>query len=46
MIGRLGVLALLFTTMSGVGLAQGIALDATPPSRAQVLKLLSAMGIR
>jgi hypothetical protein len=46
MIGRLGVLALLCITMSGIGLAQGVALDATPPSRAQVLKLLSAMGIR
>lgn len=46
MIRRFAVLALLFTTMGGVGLAQGVALDATPPSRAQVLKLMSAMGIR
>ena len=28
MIRRLGVLVLLFTTMCGVGLAQGVALDA------------------
>jgi hypothetical protein len=46
MIGRLAVLVLLCTTMGGVGLARGVALDATPPSRAQVLKLMSAMGIR
>lgn len=46
MIGRLGVLFLLFTTMCGVGLAQGAALESTPPSRAQVLKLMSAMGVQ
>jgi len=46
MIGRLAMLVLLLTTISGVGLAQGVALDSTPPSRAQVLKLMSAMGIR
>ncbi len=43
---RLGVLVLLFTTMCGMGLAQGITLESTPPSRAQVLKLMSAMGIQ
>jgi hypothetical protein len=46
MIRRLGVLVLLFTTMCGVGLAQAIALDPTPPSRAQVLKLIAAMGVQ
>jgi hypothetical protein len=46
MIRRLGVLVLLFTTMCGMGLAQGVALDSTPPSRAQVLKLMSATGIQ
>jgi len=46
MIRRLGVLALLFTTMCGVGMGQGVALDATPPSRAQVLKLIAAMGVQ
>jgi len=46
MLRRLGVLVLLFTTMCGTGLAQGVVLDSTPPSRAQVLKLMSAMGIQ
>jgi hypothetical protein len=46
MMRRLGVLVLLFTTMCGMGLAQGITLESTPPSRAQVLKLMSAMGIQ
>ncbi len=46
MAGRLGVLVLLFTTMCGAALAQGVALDSTPPSRAQVLQLMSAMGIQ
>jgi hypothetical protein len=46
MIRRLGTLVLLFTMMCGVGLAQGVALDSTPPSRAQVLKLMSAMGVQ
>src|ERR1700680_256881 len=46
MIRRLGVLVLLFTTMCGVGLAQGVALDSTPPSRAQVLTLIAAMGVQ
>jgi hypothetical protein len=43
---RIGVLVLLFTLMCGMGLAQGAALDSTPPSRAQVLKLMSAMGVQ
>jgi hypothetical protein len=43
---RLPVLALLFTTMCGIGLAQGAAPDRTPPSRAQVLQLMSAMGVQ
>jgi len=29
-----------------MGLAQGVALDSTPPSRAQVLALMSAMGVQ
>jgi uncharacterized protein len=44
--GRLGVLALLVPMMGGAGLAQAVTLDATPPSRAQVLTLMSAMTIR
>jgi hypothetical protein len=39
------VLLLLFASMCGAGLAQ-VALDPTPPSRAQVLQLMSAMGIQ
>ncbi len=46
MIRRLGVLVLLVAAMCGVGLAQQVALDSTPPSRAQVLKLMSAMGVQ
>ena len=46
MIRRLAVLVLLFTTMCGMALAQAVTLDSTPPSRAQVLKLMSAMGIQ
>jgi uncharacterized protein len=46
MIRRLGVLVLSFTMMCGMGLAQGVALDSTPPSRAQVLKLMSVMGVQ
>jgi uncharacterized protein len=46
MIRRLGVLVLLFIMMCVVGQAQGVALDATPPSRAQILKLMSAMGVQ
>jgi hypothetical protein len=46
MIRRLAVLVLWFTTMCGVGLAQGVSLDSTPPSRAQVLQLMSATGIQ
>ena len=42
---RLGLLILLFA-MCGMGLAQGVALDSTPPSRAQVLALMSAMGVQ
>jgi hypothetical protein len=32
--------------LSGAALAQTVALDPTPPSRAQVLKLMSAMGVQ
>jgi hypothetical protein len=46
MVRRLVALVLLFTSMGAVALAQGIALDPTPPSRAQVLALMTAMGIR
>jgi len=50
MVRRLGVLALLFTMMCGAAMAQGatqsIALDPTPPSRAQVLTFMTAMGIQ
>jgi len=46
MVRRFVALVLLFTSMCVVGWAQGIALDPTPPSRAQVLSLLTAMGIR
>ena len=50
MVRRLGVLALLFTMMCGAAMAQGatqsIALDPTPPSRAQVLAFMTAMGIQ
>jgi hypothetical protein len=45
-IRRLGVLALLFAVLCGTALAQTVALDTTPPSRAQVLKLMSAMGVQ
>lgn len=46
MIHRLGVLVLLLSATCGAGLAQTVALDPTPPSRAQVLQLMSAMGIQ
>ncbi len=46
MIRRMGALVLLVAAMCGVGLGQEVALDSTPPSRAQVLKLMSAMGIQ
>jgi hypothetical protein len=46
MFRRWAVLVLLCATMCGAGLAQGVALDSTPPSRAQVLQLMAAMGIR
>jgi uncharacterized protein len=45
MMGRLGALALLCTVLCGAAMAQ-VALDTTPPSRAQVLKLMSAMGVQ
>jgi len=41
----MGVLFLLFTLMCGAGVAQ-VVLDPTPPSRAQVLQLMSAMGVQ
>ncbi len=46
MLRRMGVLVLLMAAMCGVGLGQQVALDSTPPSRAQVLKLMSAMGVQ
>ncbi len=46
MVRRIGVLVLLVTLASGAALAQAVAMDPTPPSRAQVLALLTAMGIR
>ncbi len=46
MIRRMGVLVLLMAAMCGVSLGQQVALDSTPPSRAQVLKLMSAMGVQ
>jgi len=46
MVLRLEVLALLLASMCGTGLAQGVALDNTPPSRAQVLQLMSAMEVQ
>ncbi len=46
MVLRFGVLALLMATTCGAGLAQGVALDSTPPSRAQVLQLMAAMEIQ
>jgi len=48
MIFRVGGVALLTAAMCAVGLAQAaaVALDATPPSRAQVLQLMSSMGVQ
>jgi len=46
MIRRLAAVGLLFMFLCATGFAQGIALDPTPPSRAQVLSLLAAMGVR
>jgi|GEM_PF-1463064 len=46
MVRRLGVLALVLATVCGAALGQGVALDATPPSRAQVLKLMAVMGVQ
>lgn len=46
MVRHIGVLVLLVALASGAAVAQGLAMDPTPPSRAQVLALLTAMGIR
>lgn len=46
MIRRVGVLVLLMGAMWGVGAGQQVALESTPPSRAQVLKLMSSMGVQ
>ncbi len=46
MIRRMGILVLLAAAMCGVGMGQQVTLDSTPPSRAQVLKLISAMGVQ
>jgi len=45
MVRRFGLLVLIVAAMCGAGLGQEVALDSTPPSRAQVLKLLASMGI-
>jgi hypothetical protein len=45
MVRRLVALVVLFASTCVVGQAQ-VTLDPTPPSRAQVLSLLTAMGIR
>jgi hypothetical protein len=42
----MGVLALLCAVLCCAAAAQTVALDTTPPSRAQVLKLMSAMGVQ
>jgi len=46
MIRRLGLLVLLVVAMCGMGMGQEPVLDSTPPSRAQVLALMSSMGIQ
>lgn len=46
MVRRFGLLMLLVAAMCVAGLGQEVALDSTPPSRAQVLKLLASMGIQ
>lgn len=46
MIRRVGALVLLMAAMWGVGVGQEVTLESTPPSRAQVLKLMSAMGVQ
>ncbi len=46
MVRRIGFVTLLFAMMCGAGWAQTVALDSTPPSRAQVLKLMSSMGVQ
>lgn len=46
MIRRLGVLVLMMSAFCGAGVSQTVALDPMPPSRAQVLQLMSAMGIQ
>jgi hypothetical protein len=43
---RFAVSILLFTTMCAVALAQQVVMDSTPPSRAQVLKLMAAMSVQ
>ncbi len=46
MVRRAGLWILLAVVMCGAGVGQQVALDSTPPSRAQVLKLMTAMGIQ
>ncbi len=46
MLRRLATLVLTFVVCSGALAAQTLQMDPTPPSRAQVLSLLTAMGIR
>jgi hypothetical protein len=46
MIRRVGGLVLLTAAMWAVALGQQVTLESTPPSRAQVLKLMSAMGVQ
>ncbi|MGC2209477.1 MAG: DUF2059 domain-containing protein [Candidatus Korobacteraceae bacterium] len=42
----MGVLAWLGCVLCGAALAQTVTLDTTPPSRAQVLQLMRAMGVQ
>jgi len=46
MLRRLAAFVLVFVLCSGALAAQTLQMDPTPPSRAQVLSLLTAMGIR
>jgi hypothetical protein len=46
MIRRVGVLVLMMAALWGVALGQQATLESTPPSRAQVLQLMSAMGVQ
>jgi hypothetical protein len=46
MIRRIVGLLLLTATMCGLGLAQQAVMERTPPTRAQVLQLMSAMGVQ